>query len=63
MTNERELWLSAHLVLSLHGDAAAHFVAGRIAELVLEGDEAGMAVWKAIAVRLDQLMQGARPIQ
>ena len=38
-----------------HGEEAPRVIAERIGALVLEGDEAGVAAWKAIAQRYEQL--------
>ena len=43
------------MVLKQHGERAPIFVAERIGALALAGDEAGVATWKAIAARIDQL--------
>jgi hypothetical protein len=42
------------------GEAAPLFVAERIGALALAGDEAGVAIWKVIAARLDILRGGAQ---
>lgn len=57
MISDRELWACASHVLQQHGDRAPVFVAERIGALALVGDEAGVATWKAIAVRMDRLSQ------
>jgi hypothetical protein len=50
-----ELWAAANLVVEQHGDRAPMFVAERIVALTLKGDAAGIATWKAVASRIDQL--------
>jgi len=45
----------------LYGIDAPRHVAERIGALALEQDLAGIARWKAIAVRLDQLMKAQQP--
>ena len=55
--DDRELWACALAVERRYGDAAPTHVAERIGALVLAEDPDGVAVWKAIAARLDQLRQ------
>jgi len=55
MPDDRELWACALQVERQHGKDAPRFVAERIGALATAGDEEGMATWKAIARRLDQL--------
>ena len=54
-----ELWACAHHVQQQHGEAAARFVADRVAALAQAGDEAGVATWRAVADRLNRLTLGA----
>lgn len=56
MLSDRELWACANQVLESHGEKAPVFVAERIGALALAGDMDGIANWKAIARRLDQLI-------
>jgi len=58
MPDDRELWACALQVERQHGKDAPRFVAERIGALATAGDEEGMATWKAIARRLDQLGRG-----
>jgi len=53
---DRELWACASTVLEQHGDHAPVFVAERIDALAVAGDQAGVDIWRAIAMRVDQLM-------
>jgi hypothetical protein len=55
MLTQWEIWACAAEVQREHGEAAPVFVAARIGALVLEGDVEGIATWKAIAARLQQL--------
>lgn len=55
VADELELWRCAHLVLATQGADAAVFVAARIGELLLSGDDAGVTTWKAIAARMTRL--------
>ena len=60
MLTSWELWTCAHKVFEQHGEEAPHFVAERIGCLVTARDLDGVAMWKAIAVRVDQLTR--RPL-
>lgn len=53
---DRELWGCAEEVIKQHGAKSPMHVARRIGELATAGDLAGIATWKAIAARVDQLM-------
>ena len=59
----RELWASALQVQKQHAEGANLFVAERIGALALAGDEAGIAIWKEIARRLDMLRDETQPRQ
>ena len=50
-----ELWACAQQTIKAHGNHAPVFVAERIGQLALEGDEDGVATWKAIAARIEQM--------
>lgn len=52
---EQHIWACALAVERQHGPRAAVHVAERIGALALQGDAAGVEMWKAIAVRLDAL--------
>lgn len=56
---ERELWAAANMVLRQHGALAPRFVAERIGALALAGDAPGIAAWRAIAARIEQLSGAA----
>jgi len=58
MPDDRELWACALQVERQHGKDAPRFVAERIGALAVSGDNQGIATWKAIAHRLDQLSRG-----
>lgn len=55
MTPEQHIWACALAVERQHGPRAAVFIAERIGALALQGDAAGVEMWKAIAARLDAL--------
>jgi len=58
--DDRELWACALQVERQHGKDAPRFVAERIGALGVAGDQKGVATWKAIAWRLDQLSRNGR---
>lgn len=58
MTPEQHVWACAVAVERQHGDRAPVFVAERIGALALAGDAAGVAMWQAIAARLQELRSG-----
>jgi hypothetical protein len=58
LTAERHVWACALAVQNLYGTRAALHVAERIGALALAGDREGIAMWKAIAARLDALARG-----
>jgi len=55
LPDDRELLACALQVERQHGDDAPRFVAERIGALAVAGDQEGIATWKSIARRLDQL--------
>ena len=59
-----ELWACAQQVIKQHGGKAPLHVSARIGELANAGDVAGVDTWKAIAKRVEQLMdnRGGRPL-
>jgi hypothetical protein len=57
MASELELWAIALKVERDHGAQAPVFIAGRIGAAAVAGDEDGIARWKAVASRYDQLSQ------
>jgi hypothetical protein len=64
MLSEWELWAVANETLRQHGEQAPVFVAERIGALVLAGDAAGVATWKAVAAHIISLTGRAEgPLQ
>jgi hypothetical protein len=59
LISERELWACADQVLEQYKANADRFVAERVAALAAAGDAEGVATWRAIATRLDQLRDTA----
>jgi len=55
MPSELELWAIALKVESDHGAQAPVFIAGRMGAAAVAGDEDGIARWKAVAAKYDQL--------
>lgn len=62
MTEDQVMLGAAMMLLKRHGDTAPVKVAERIGELAVEGDAAGVAVWKEIAARMDEILR-AGPMQ
>lgn len=58
MTDEQHLWACALAIEKRYGAGAPFHIAERIGTLANEGDRQGVAMWQAIAVRLDQLRRG-----
>ncbi|MFC3431237.1 MULTISPECIES: DUF6961 family protein [Sphingobium] len=58
MTRDEELWGMALMMLRQHSDKAPSEVAGRIARLAHHGEDGGVALWQAVAHRLDDLIAG-----
>lgn len=48
---------AAMMLLKRHGDRAPLKVAERLGELAAEGDEMGIAVWRAIAAHMDAILR------
>jgi len=57
MTRDQELWGMASMVLRQHGDRAPVVVAERIGQLTSEGKGEGVALWKEVARRVDQMVR------
>ncbi|RZF63908.1 hypothetical protein EWE75_14060 [Sphingomonas populi] len=60
MTPDEARWAETLAIERIHGDRSPVWVAERIGELALAGDEAGVQRFKEIAARLDQITRGAR---
>ena len=57
---DREIWACALQVLETHDRDAERFVAERLGACALAGDQAGLAVWKRIARRIDEIRHPVR---
>lgn len=55
MMPDRERWAEALAIERLHGERAALWIAERIGALALAGDADGVARFKQIALKLDQM--------
>lgn len=55
LTREKELWALALHVERLHGADGPLYIAEKIGEAVLEGDQVGIDLWKAVAARFSKL--------
>lgn len=58
MTREMERWAAALAVDRQYGAGAEEFIAGRVKDLAIKGDEASVMRWLAIADCLDALAAG-----
>ena len=56
---EWELWACALTLERQHGEDALSFIADRISKLAMAGDFDGVAKWKIIAARFDQLQEAS----
>ncbi len=57
LTRDHELWGAASMLLRQYGDAVDDRVAQRLRALALAGDEKGVALWRDLAARIDQLRE------
>lgn len=55
LTREQELWGVALWLEKTHGAEAPDHIAREVTRLAAEGDEEGIAMWRAVAERYDQL--------
>ncbi len=62
MTEDQVMLGAAMMLLRRHGESAPLKVAERIGELVSEGDDVGVALWKSIAHHMDAILR-AGPVQ
>lgn len=58
MTPQQERWAEALAVMKQHGDDLAAFLTERCVTLAKAGDMAGVARWREIIHRCDQLRDG-----
>ena len=58
VTPEHERWAEALAIQQRYGEHAAMHIAERVGVLAIAGDEAGVARWREIAIRFDQLETG-----
>jgi hypothetical protein len=56
MISEWQIWACAQQQVRQHGGKAPEAAAKRIMELDRDGDAEGVATWRAIASRIDQLI-------
>ena len=57
LTRDQELWGVALWVEKNHGDGGPFYIASQVERLASKGDEAGVAMWRTVADRFDQLRQ------
>lgn len=58
LTREAELWGIALWVEKTHGEAGWLHIAQQQDRLLAEGDLAGVKLWRAVAERFEQLLEG-----
>jgi hypothetical protein len=63
MSPQEHVWACALAIERQHGTRAAVVVAERIGALALAGDREGIAMWKAIAACLDELIKAQNGTQ
>lgn len=63
MSPQEHVWACALAIERQHGPRAAVVVAERIGALALAGDREGIAMWKAIAACLDELIKAQNGTQ
>jgi hypothetical protein len=59
MLSDWEFWACANEAMVQHGVRASFVAAVRIAELSNQGDPAGVATWRGIALRIEALERRA----
>ena len=61
MTDDKEIYRSAKLMIDRHGDDAVIEAAMMADKMVETGDLDGLAVWKQILSAIDELLSKERP--
>lgn len=61
MTADEERWAEAVTIMRQRGAEAPGWVAERIGALALAGDVAGIERFKAIAIRIEQILTRSAP--
>ena len=59
MNRDQQLWGVALWVEREHGDDGPAYIADQVTCLALIGDVSGVAMWRKVAERYDQLQRGA----
>ena len=59
---EIEIWRVAVLMVDRYADEAKLNSLRRAAELTVEGDHAGAAIWRRITIAIEQLTDTTRPL-
>ena len=59
MTRDHEVWGIALWVEKNHGQSGATFIAEQVRRLATGGDDEGIALWREVARRYDQLIPTA----
>ena len=58
--DDPDVHCAAKLMMDQHGEAATMFAAGRVDEVLEEGDIDGSAVWRRILAAIEELRRGRR---
>ena len=61
MTDDKDIYRSAKLMIDRHGDDAPIHAAMRADEMLEAGDLDGQVVWKRILVAIEELQSKERP--
>jgi hypothetical protein len=61
VTRDQELWGVALWVEKTHGGCGPDHIAAQVSRLAAEGDEEGIAMWRAVAERFDKLHERTMP--
>ena len=61
MTDDKEIYRSAKLLIDRHGDDAPIHAAMRADQMLEQGDLDGLATWNRILRAIEELRAGKRP--
>lgn len=61
MTEPIDIWRSARLLMTEHGERAPEIAARRVSELVAQGNDKGAAVWGDIVAAIASLRSRQQP--
>lgn len=61
MSLRQDIYCAAHVLIAVYGEDAAIDATLRANELAAAGDGEGAALWRQIALAIDDLIAGERP--